>query len=331
MYAGDSESLSILVTSKEPKARPVQQSHISRQLTVQEDLSSVAQEEPEAQSEGHPEEEATSEEPVVAPSDEEPADTTGQAMSEDSLSVEPNAVERASQSSEHPNILSKHNSIVLETSLHDVIADVIAPVPVEVPRLVITTEKLPNWDGSGCIYFVKKSHSKLTTEELDDDVEVGVLVDTDPLAAMERMLADIYIPVLIEQAGLEETSPDDILGVAGANNLDASLLSCLNKFLAQVRQTRQHLTGNIQLAIPDVDLEDADGRSDELLTQLEAAMNDWTAILQDVMQQEIEKTAGGTGPLDEIFFWRERNTMLGGLYEQARTPMMPFLPILCDW
>lgn len=42
--------------------------------------------------------------------------------------------------------------------------------------------------------------------------------------------------------------------------------------------------------------------------------------MQDVKQAEAEKTPGGEGPLDEIFFWRERNTVLGGLHEQITLP-----------
>ncbi len=49
-------------------------------------------------------------------------------------------------------------------------------------------------------------------------------------------------------------------------------------------------------------------------------MSDWSQVLATVMQRESEKQPVGTGPLAEIEFWRERNVVLGALYEQLNLP-----------
>lgn len=158
----------------------------------------------------------------------------------------------------------------------------VLPAVEEKARLVVTGDRLAHTDSSSCVYFVKKTHGKLTADALDDDVEVGVLIDNDPLTAMEAMLSHIFIPVLAESGslGVDGATLDDVLGSSAANGLDASLLACLNKFLGQVRQTRQHLTGNVQLVVPAVDLRGLDGKDEDVLMVLEGAMNDWTTRLQ---------------------------------------------------
>ena len=97
---------------------------------------------------------------------------------------------------------------------------------------------------------------------------------------------------------------------------DAELLAALHKFIGQLRTSEVHLTGSVQLAMPNVDSSALSVKEDDLLTLLESTLHEWTIVIQDVKLAEAEKSAQGDGPLDEIHFWRERNNVLGGLHEQ---------------
>ncbi len=61
-------------------------------------------------------------------------------------------------------------------------------------------------------------------------------------------------------------------------------------------------------------------QDEDTLPALELAMSEWTAALASAMQAESEKQPVGSGPLAEIEFWRKRNAVLSGLYEQLNLP-----------
>ena len=77
----------------------------------------------------------------------------------------------------------------------------------------------------------------------------------------------------------------------------------------------------MKLKVPDVDLgeDPAVTASDgALVAQLELAVEEWSRILSSVVDSQLKKTPNGDGPLAEVDFWRERNSVLGMFYEQLK-------------
>jgi hypothetical protein len=100
------------------------------------------------------------------------------------------------------------------------------------------------------------------------------------------------------------------------------MLSSLQKFISQVGHTRQQLSGDIQLVIPDIAITELDQaiKDDDLLHTLEGTMSEWASVLASAVQAQSQKGLVGSSPLAEIEFWRERNSALSSLYEQLNLP-----------
>ena len=96
-------------------------------------------------------------------------------------------------------------------------------------------------------------------------------------------------------------------------------------FHLQVNHILQQVEGEVKLEIPDVVLgEDpmVTARSPEILGRLEAAMEGWSRVISSVVDNQLKKQPNGDGPLAEIDFWRERNSVLSMFYEQLKSPQV---------
>ena len=92
--------------------------------------------------------------------------------------------------------------------------------------------------------------------------------------------------------------------------------------LVQVNQVLQQVEGEVKLKVPDIDLGDdpATAASDgAVVAQLESAMEEWSRVISSVVDSQLKKTPIGDGPLAEVEFWRERNSVLSMFYEQLKS------------
>ena len=95
--------------------------------------------------------------------------------------------------------------------------------------------------------------------------------------------------------------------------------------MVQVSHVLQQVEGEIKLKVPDIDLgEDPVSVASEapVVAQLEKTMEEWSQILSFVVETQLNKTPGADGPLAEVDFWRERNSVLGMFYEQLKLPQV---------
>ncbi len=93
--------------------------------------------------------------------------------------------------------------------------------------------------------------------------------------------------------------------------------------LSQVQRTIQQIEGEVKLVIPDLPLPDdpaTAARDASLTAQLEAAMEGWASVLSSTIDEQLRKQPQGNGPLAEIDYWKERNSVLSALYEQLKLP-----------
>ena len=91
----------------------------------------------------------------------------------------------------------------------------------------------------------------------------------------------------------------------------------------KVQRTIQQVEGGVRLEIPDVAIaEDPSvvARNPVVVGQLETAMEGWASIISATIDEQLKKQPHGNGPLAEIDFWKERNSVLSALYEQLKLP-----------
>ena len=103
------------------------------------------------------------------------------------------------------------------------------------------------------------------------------------------------------------------------------LASNLHKFASQLSHALQQVNGSIRLPMPVLAHPLTPTTSlgplaaDPLVLQaIEHAMDEWITIISQVLEGEQRKRAPGHDPLSEIGFWRDRNAVLSGLYEQLQ-------------
>ena len=57
-------------------------------------------------------------------------------------------------------------------------------------------------------------------------------------------------------------------------------------------------------------------RDPHLVSKLEKLISQWETMISSAVEQVLKRTPQGKGPLVELDFWRERNAILSGIYEQ---------------
>ncbi|KAK3281453.1 hypothetical protein CYMTET_10756, partial [Cymbomonas tetramitiformis] len=201
-----------------------------------------------------------------------------------------------------------------------------SPAPPPKPKAVlkVALHHLPDSVVSKpAVYFLKlDAAARLEEEQMDELVDYGLLSEGPALSVLEEVLSQVYIPMLqlygSGKPGANQINHDS----SSADNSRNELLGNVQKFASQVSHAIQQLTGDIHLNIPNVLIDNLHKAADDydIVSQLESALAEWTAVLASAIQRESEKVAVGKGPLAEIDFWRERNAALSSLYEQLNLP-----------
>jgi dynein heavy chain, axonemal len=188
-------------------------------------------------------------------------------------------------------------------------------------KLVISTDALESHRDAQAAMFLIKAAQNGDDDRSQHDVDVGSFAGPDVLQNVGALLAHVYIPMLAQHTSADQSVPASSSVASDSHKTaESDIVASLQRFLGSIKTSSAHLTGNVQLKIPDVDVESWDGKDDDLTTTLESAMHDWTIVLQNVKQAEATKQPAGDGPLDEITFWNERNSVLSSMYEQIQLP-----------
>lgn len=158
------------------------------------------------------------------------------------------------------------------------------------------------------VYFVKTTGDKINpaSPTIASDLEFGC-VTSDGLSNMSLVLSELFVPLV-------STPPSNTQQTATANEFKQNV----QKFSSQISHAIQQVKGDVHLNIPDITITDPEAITEEydIVSKLEAAMEDWSKLVANVVEQESSKRTKGKGPLAEIEFWRQRNAALSSLYEQ---------------
>ncbi|GMI47335.1 hypothetical protein TrCOL_g3071 [Triparma columacea] len=159
------------------------------------------------------------------------------------------------------------------------------------------------------VYFVKTNGDAIKASDANPPLEFGCIAG-DGLNNMALVLKEVFVPLV--SAPSAPSAPS-----AKSNEFKANV----QKFESQISHAILQVSGDVKLDIPDVEIDDPHEHIEDyaLVAKLESALDGWSKLVANVVEQENNKRPKGKGPLAEIEFWRQRNAALSGLYEQINT------------
>ncbi|KAM4612372.1 dynein axonemal heavy chain 2 [Polymixia lowei] len=159
-------------------------------------------------------------------------------------------------------------------------------------------------------YFVRSSGAVIAAETFEMAVQFGT-VRGDPTKSLLRLTNGVHAPLV----ALAAAWPESI-----KNNYTANM----HRFLSGLTDARFKLVGNTVLYIPMEALQrspEEASKDKELVQRLDIVMIHWTRQIKELLNaQETVETGGGSGPLEEIAFWRSRCANLSGISQQLQKP-----------
>ena len=99
----------------------------------------------------------------------------------------------------------------------------------------------------------------------------------------------------------------------------------MQKFASNITRTLQQIEGEVRLDVPEIVLSDNIEEvlsNPELMAIIREKCAEWENQIGTALNQQLEKTRQGSGPIAEIDFWRERNAALSALTEQLKIPLV---------
>lgn len=194
-------------------------------------------------------------------------------------------------------------------------------------RVITGMDRLaPEFQDKLAVYFMRTQGgdvpsrgvmaSTLYSSLLGDHFDFLVMAG-DLLYCMANTLSRLYLPV-VEKAQGEYSGLPDL-----DDALKHELTSNMSKFEQQLRLTTSS-RGDVKLMIPSISVNlaatGAVAEDYEIVSQIEAAMEDWKVHMAAAVEYEHQKQCKHGSPLAEIEFWRDRSTSLSAIYEQLTTP-----------
>lgn len=176
-------------------------------------------------------------------------------------------------------------------------------------------------DVSTSAYFLRVEDQRLDENDVEGGVEYGALPGGPSLHSLELVLSQVFLPLV---QGAAKQASASRLGAEELSGKKEELANTIRKFAGQVSQTLQQLSGDWRLSLPNVDVEsvlaEELARDEDTVKRLEGFVDGWSDLINSAVSKENEKEPQGSGPLEEIDFWRERTAVLNGLYEQLNMP-----------
>lgn len=122
-------------------------------------------------------------------------------------------------------------------------------------------------------------------------------------------------------AALPKPQEIDTGAKAVPEGIKGDFRASLQRFATQMEHTSQSLTGEVQLDVPDLAIENpaAAAENDEVRAIVLDAVLDWQETVTQVLAT-VKGMARGKGPSGEIEYWRRCNATLSALFEQLQAP-----------
>lgn len=121
---------------------------------------------------------------------------------------------------------------------------------------------------------------------------------------LSHMLQSIYIPL---------------------ENQHNEIKMSLHKFVTQINQSSQQITGTVNIVIPDMqdDLSDQEAiKNKGLMEKYESYLEKWTNTIKIIIAKEQSKKPDPNSALAEIESWRSKSATFSNLHQQLSHPFV---------
>ena len=173
--------------------------------------------------------------------------------------------------------------------------------------------------------FAIRSNDKPIKDTFDAQSNLSFGVVGQALSGLSHLLSSIYVPALngLDTANVSVSVEESVPPAPTASHA-REFQAALAKFATQTEQTLQQTSGDVNLSIPDIDIDDPAKFTDDwnVCSKLELALDEWIKVISTIVGEETRKQPQGDGPLAEIYFWRSRNAILSSLVEQINTSLV---------
>jgi dynein heavy chain, axonemal len=166
-------------------------------------------------------------------------------------------------------------------------------------------------------FFVRLVAKTVTEKTMDAEVGFGE-VQPHALESFRALMAELFLPVLKEQAGWGKNSQEDT----------QDFLQATNKFSSTLAEAVGSLQGGIELDVPDrrfVDAIDLKPQAlskaagdPETLEHMERILDSWISQTERLLNDEGFKDSDDAGPDTELEHWRSRMAKLNSVTEQLK-------------
>jgi dynein heavy chain len=181
------------------------------------------------------------------------------------------------------------------------------------PELMVLDAPPPGGGAAGSgrfAYFVKCRLEPLTAANIDAVVAYGE-AGGPPLAELQRLCGDVFLPLLSSREGRAATVPQEVL-------------EDLHHLLANIEVAIGQSQGRTTLPLPNVDVTSVERvvKDKERVAVLEGAVVTWTRQVKAVLKADPEallKAGEHPGPSAELEFWRGKANNLVAVQEQLAT------------
>ena len=193
--------------------------------------------------------------------------------------------------------------------------------------LYIYTSPLNTLEGTLSQFFVPVISDNLCADDINEGHHRNPVVALPTPTIANGLLSPItpITPSLESPSAFESMMEEKVRG--RRRQLPAStrneFLANLSRFSLSASNVAAQVRGDMrQLKMPEVTIRDVESAAEdfEVVNQIEDAVENWTSIIQSVLESELERKPVGRSPLAEVEFWRDRGAVLLTLYEQLNMP-----------
>lgn len=193
---------------------------------------------------------------------------------------------------------------------------------------------LPEMHEKTVVYFIRSFDGQIPRISESNDASILStqlefnVMHGEVLQGIANVMQHIYMPVAQKGKITDRELTEEVKAPEARESLRNELNLNIAKFEQQIRHVVVQSKGDTRLRIPMLNITNPGAASEDshLVTEVEAALEEWTKVLAEAIEAEHQKMTKSTRtPLGEIEFWRERNANLSALYDQINSPKVQMM------